>query len=59
MIFTLTGKEVSTLALAFVVLDALNIVVYFTSLKGVIEHHSKFNGTYSYLYNGKYYKFDR
>lgn len=58
-IFTLTGKEISTLALAFVILDALNMIVYFISIKGINEHHSKFNGTYSYLYNGKYYKFDR
>jgi hypothetical protein len=28
-------------------------------LKFSNEYHSKFNGTYSYLYKDKYYKFDR
>lgn len=39
------------------VLDA--VVYYLAYLKFSSEYHSKFNGTYSYLYNGKYYKFDR
>ena len=39
------------------VLDA--VVYYLAYLKISNEYHSKFNGTYSYLYNGKYYKFDR
>lgn len=39
------------------VLDA--VVYYLAYLKFSNEYHSKFNGTYSYLYNGKYYKFDR
>lgn len=54
----LTEKDVSTLAIIFVVLYVLNIIVYFVSLKGIREDHSKYNGKYSYLYNGKYYDLD-
>ena len=39
------------------VLDA--VVYYLAYLKFSNEYHSKFNGTYSYLYKDKYYKFDR
>lgn len=39
------------------VLDA--VVYYLAYLKFRYEYHSKFNGTYSYLYKDKYYKFDR
>lgn len=54
-IATLAGEEVSTFAIVFVILDALTIITYFTSLKGINEHQSKFNGKYIYLYKGKYY----
>ena len=54
--------EESDLALRIIivismVLDA--VVYYLAYLKFSNEYHSKLNGTYSYLYNRKYYKFDR
>ena len=54
-IFALTEKDVSTFAIVFVIIDALNIIIYFTSLKGINEHQSKFNGKYTHLYKEKYY----
>ena len=49
-----------TLRIILMISMALDAVVYYLAyLKFSNEYHSKFNGTYSYLYNGKYYKFDR
>lgn len=48
--------ELRIILVISMVLDA--VVYYLAYLKFSNEYHSKFNGTYSYLYNGKYYKFD-
>lgn len=49
-----------TLRIILMILTVLDAVVYYLAyLKFSNEYHSKFNGTYSYLYKDKYYKFDR
>lgn len=49
-----------TLRIILVLSMVLDAVVYYLAyLKFSNEYHSKFNGTYSYLYKDKYYKFDR
>lgn len=49
-----------TLKIILMISMILDAVVYFLAyLKFSTGHHSKFDGTYSYLYKDKYYKFDR
>lgn len=49
-----------TLKIILMISMILDAVVYFLAyLKFSNGHHSQFDGTYSYLYKDKYYKFDR
>ncbi len=54
-LLSLFGKEVSTYAVVFVVIVALNIILHCISFKGLCKWPSFREGKYYYLYNGKYY----
>lgn len=58
-IIVLSSSDQIKLKIPFVIIAALNIISFVISLKGVNEHHSRFEGNYSYYYNGKYYKIDK
>lgn len=60
MSIVIDDKLVLTLRIIPKILMILDADVYFLAfLKIGNEYYSKFNGTYSYLYKNKFYKFDR
>ncbi len=59
LITILDSKDHTIKTILLISMPLTMVIYYLAYLKFGNEHYSKFNGTYSYLYNGKYYKFDR
>ena len=56
---TLISKEVSSLGIVLIILVILSVSAFLSNINSVIKYRFDDNGKYIYLYNGKYYKFDR